>query len=355
MGMAESRSEGTPGERGSDRRTGDLPAPLPDAAVVGRLYRSMRLIRETEERTRREYANRNIRGPIHLSIGQEGVAAGILDAARPGDVCVSTHRNHAHYLAKGGSLAGMVDELYGLETGCSAGAGGSMHLYDDGVGMWGSSAIVGGSVPIAVGLALGKRLSGSDDLAIGFTGDGGTDEGAFYEALNLAAQLELAVLFVVEQNELSTNTLMADRQASRDILAKSRAFGVPAAGVDGNDVVAVRALAARTMAEVRRDGRPQLIEARTSRLCAHVGPSISVDSPKGPYPDWAARVAGEPLQVLRRRVAEERPALAPELDAIDREVLAAVDGAFEGAKGRFDRRNAVARLAAPPPPNPSRV
>jgi len=331
------------------------PSPLPGPAVIASLYESMFLIRTVEERLRTEYAGRNIRGPIHLSIGQEGVAAGVLVAAGAADVCVSTHRNHAHYLAKGGSVERMVQELYGLSTGCSGGAGGSMHLYDDTAGMWGSSAIVGGSVPLAVGLGLAKKMSGDGGVAIAFSGDGGTDEGSFWEALNLAAVLEVPVLFVVEQNELSTNTTFPARQAQRDLLQKSAAFGVPAERADGDDALGLYGLASELLAAVRRERRPRLIEATTSRLCAHVGPAVSIDDATGPYADWGARVAREPLRRLRARVERDAPEAFRSLAAIEGAVKARVDKVFEVAKGAFDDVNAVAGLKAPPPPNPDRV
>jgi acetoin:2,6-dichlorophenolindophenol oxidoreductase subunit alpha len=331
------------------------PSTLPAPPVMTALYETMTLIREVEERLRVEYAGRNIRGPIHLSIGQEGVAAGVLLAAQAGDVCVSTHRNHAHYIAKGGSVERMVQELYGLTTGCSGGAGGSMHLFDDTVGMWGSSAILGGSIPIALGLALAKKMEADGGVAVAFSGDGGTDEGSFWEALNLAALLELPVLFVVEQNELSTNTPFTARQAQRDLLRKATAFGVPAERTDGDDVLGVHELASELLAAVRRDRRPRLLEATTSRLCAHVGPAISIDSPTGPYSDWGARVAHEPLRRFRTRVEHDAPEVFKRLNAIERGVKARVDEVFRVAKLAFDDVNAVAGLKAPPPPNPDRV
>jgi pyruvate dehydrogenase E1 component alpha subunit len=334
-----------------ERRPSALPAP----AVMTALYERMFLIREVEQRLRTEYAGRNIRGPIHLSIGQEAIAAGVLLAADAGDVCVSTHRNHAHYIAKGGSIDGMVQELYGLPTGCSGGAGGSMHLYDDAVGMWGSSAILGGSIPIALGLALAKKMSADGGVAVAFSGDGGTDEGSFWEALNLAALMELPVLFVVEQNELSTNTIFSARQAQRDLLKKATAFGVPAELTDGDDAIGVYGLASELLAEVRRDRRPRLIEATTSRLCAHVGPAVSIDDATGPYSDWSARVAREPLRRFRTRVEREVPEVFRQLPTIEGTVKARVDDAFRVAKQAFDDMNAVAGLKAPPPPNPDRV
>lgn len=327
----------------------------PTAAVMLALYETMTLIRQVEERLRVEYAGRNIRGPIHLSIGQEGVAAGVLLAAEATDVCVSTHRNHAHYLAMGGSLERMVHELYGLSTGCSGGAGGSMHLFDDGVGMWGSSAIVGGSVPLAVGLGLAKRMDADGGVAIAFSGDGGADEGSFWEALNLAALLEIPVLFVVEQNELSTSTPFAARQAQRDLLQKAIAFGVSAARTDGDDAIGVHGLVSDLLAAVRRERRPRLLEAMTSRLCAHVGPAVSIEDRAGPYSDWRARVAREPLRRFRSRVELDAPEVFHRLPAIESAVKARVDEVFRVAKAAFDDLNAVAGLQAPPPPNPDRV
>lgn len=340
----------------SDPRVEDRrPSASPTPAVMVALYETMVLIRQVEERLRAEYAGRNIRGPIHLSIGQEGVAAGVLLAAQAMDVCVSTHRNHAHYIAKGGSVERMVHELYGLSTGCAGGAGGSMHLFDDDVGMWGSSAIVGGSVPLAVGLGLAKKMDGDGGVAIAFSGDGGTDEGSFWEALNLAALLEIPVLFVVEQNELSTNTTFAARQAQGDLLRKATAFGVPAERTDGDDALGVHGLASELLAAVRRERRPRLLEAKTSRLCAHVGPAVSVDDPAGPYGDWGARVAREPLRRFRERVERDAPEVSRRLPAIESAVKARVGEVFRVAKLAFDDVNAVAGLEAPPPPNPDRV
>jgi len=230
-----------------------------------------------------------------------------------------------------------------------------MHLYDEGVGMWGSSAIVGGSVPIAVGLGLAKKMNGDHGVAIAFSGDGGADEGSFWEALNLAALLEIPVLFVVEQNELSTGTAYAARQARRDLVEKALAFGVPAERTDGDDVVGVHGLASELLATVRSERRPRLIEATTSRLCAHVGPAVSIDDRAGPYSDWGARVAREPVRRFRTRVERDAPDVFRRLPAIEGAVKARVDDVFRVAKTAFDELNAVVGLKAPPPPNPNRV
>ena len=236
------------------------------------LYGMMFLIRHVEERIKTEYANRNIRMAVHLSIGQEAVAAGVLMAARGVDCCVSTHRCHAHYLAKGGDLGEMIDEFYSLDSGCSRGQGGSMHLFDRKANMWGSGAIVGGGIPIAVGIGLALKQWGVAGVSIGFSGDGGTDEGAFYESLNLAALLQLPVLFVVENNGYSTLTPQAKRQASPDVVAKAKSFGVDGLTVDGNDALAVHREAEAMLRSIRSTHRPLLLEAVTYRMGAHVGP-----------------------------------------------------------------------------------
>ncbi len=314
-----------------------------------RLFEQVWLIRAVEQRTRDEYASRRIRGPVHLSIGQEGVAVGVLEGARTSDVCLSTHRNHAHYLAKGGSLAGMVDELYGLETGCSKGYGGSMHLFDQRANVLVSSAIVAGSVPIAAGVAFALRSGGTGDICICFTGDGGTDEGVFYETLNMAALFKLPVLFVVENNGLSTLTPHAKRQAVPDILAKAKSFGVDGVTVDGNDTLHLYQTCQGIMQRIRQTHAPFLLEAVTSRLCAHVGPTIYT-SGIGADEELLTSLEREPLKVLRSRIQKEFPELGQECAKIERSVLDEVDRVFEDAKKRFDEE--VKKIGLPPPPSP---
>jgi len=319
------------------------------------LYRRMFLIRSVEERIKAEYQNRNIRMAVHLSIGQEAVAAGILMAARRTDCCLSTHRCHAHYLGKGGNLQEMIDELYSLETGCSGGYGGSMHFFDKKVNMWGSTSIVGGSVPMAVGMGLALKQAGTDCLSISFTGDGGGDEGAFYESLNLAALLDVPVLFVFENNRYSTITPQAKRQAALDVIAKAHSFGVDGVSVDGNDALQVYETCLQAMDNIRQRQCPFLIEAVTYRLCAHVGPGSDFGSGRRPeteLEEWRSR---EPLGRLASRIVHKWPDAVALISAAHEQVLAEIDAAFESAKRRFDEVNARVGLAAPKPPDPSRV
>ena len=315
------------------------------------LYGRMFLIRSVENRIKAEYANRNIRMAVHLSIGQEGVAAGVLMAARHTDCCVSTHRCHAHYLAKGGDLGAMIDELYSLETGCSHGYGGSMHLFDKEAGMWGSGAIVGGGIPIAVGIGLALKQRDEGNVSIGFSGDGGTDEGSFYESLNLAALLRLPVLFVVENNGYATETSLEKRQALPDVAGKAWAFGVASIQVDGSDALAVHSAAQQALQHIRTYGRPYLLEVHTYRMCAHVGLGDGWRSVEE-LAEWQAQ---DSLMLLKTHIESTIPKLSSRIAHIEQDELERVDMAFEGSKARFEIANAQAGLVAPEPPDPAMV
>lgn len=326
-----------------------------DGKTVLQLYEMMFLIRSVDERIKKEYSSRNIRMAVHLSIGQEAVATGVLMAARRSDCCVSTHRCHAHYLAKGGNLSKMINELYSLDTGCSRGYGGSMHLFDKKVNMWGSGAIVGGGIPISVGMGLALKQTVSDSICIGFTGDGGTDEGVFYESLNLAALLRVPVLFVVENNGYATLTPQVNRQASPDVVSKARSFGVDGLSIDGNDVVELWGVTQGILDGVRKTCRPFLLEAVTYRLCAHVGPGSDFGvgrRPEAELMEWQSR---DPIGLLRKRINLEMPGLSAQIGQIEQEVLAKVDIAFERARRDFEAINARIDLPPPEPPDPSKV
>lgn len=326
-----------------------------DHQTILKLYETMFLIRNVEERIIHEYPSRNIRMAVHLSIGQEAIPTGILLAARKSDCCVSTHRSHAHYLAKGGDLAEMIDELYSLETGCCHGRGGSMHLFDKKVNMWGSGAIVAGSIPIATGMALALKQRATDDICIGFTGDGGTDEGAFYESLNLAALLNLPVLFVLENNAYSVLTPQAKRQANPDVVAKARSFGLSSVSIDGNSVLEVYETARQIIDEMRRNGQPFLLEAITYRLCPHVGPGSDFGNGGRAKEELLVWMEKEPIQRLKVKIQNEYSDLAPQCAQIEEQVLECINKAFEVAKTRFAVKNVEVGLAAPRPPDPNRV
>lgn len=323
-----------------------------DAATALDCLQRMVAIRAVEEAICAEYSNRNIRGPVHLSIGQEAIAVGVLSVARPEDVAVSTHRDHAHYLAKGGDVQAMIDELYGLETGCSHGYGGSMHLFSRQANFMGASAVLPGSTPVSVGLGLGCKLDGRGAVSIGFSGDGASDEGSFFESINLAALLKLPVLFVCEDNGLSTNTPLAARQAQTDISAKARAFGLRAECADGVDVFAVRQVAADLLEGVRSTSEPALLALTADRLCAHVGPvsKVPVIDPSGLLEANGDANPRDPIAHSVSAILRELPQLRSRVREILESVPAGVASQFRSANAAFEKRNAVAGLVAPPPP-----
>jgi TPP-dependent pyruvate/acetoin dehydrogenase alpha subunit len=230
-----------------------------------------------------------------------------------------------------------------------------MHLFDKQVGMWGSGAIVGGSVPMAVGMGLALKQAQTDNVCISFVGDGGVDEGAFFESLNLAALLNVPVLFVVENNGYSTITPQTLRQATLDVCAKARSFGVDSVSIDGNDVLEVYETCQRTLAAIRHDQRPRLIEAVTFRLCAHVGPGSDFGGGRRPEEELERWLPRDPLRRLEQRVEHEVRDGVQRLHEIQEQVLAEINLVFETTKRHFNEVNEREKLAAPRPPDPSRV
>ena len=238
------------------------------------LLRGMKRIRLVEEGIADRYPQGKMRCPMHLSIGQEAAAIGVGLALKPSDLAVSSHRAHAHYLSKGGNLKAMLAEIYGKATGCSSGRGGSMHLVDNKIGFMGSTAIVGNSIPIGVGLALSLQLERSQAVSAVFCGDGSLEEGVFYESANFAAVRKLPVLFVCENNLYSVYSHLSVRQPQgRKIHKMVEAIGVATLLVDGNDPQAVYE-AALTALKYIRDGRgPFFLELTTYRWREHCGPN----------------------------------------------------------------------------------
>lgn len=243
-----------------------------------RLLREMLRIRVIEETLAERYGEQEMRTPTHFSIGQEAPAVGVCAALDPDDVVYSGHRCHAHYLAKGGSLVGMVGELYGRAIGCARGRGGSVHLNDPAAGVVASSAILGQTLAVAVGSAWAFAMDGASRVAVTFFGDGAVEEGIFHESLNFAAIHRLPVLFVCENNLYSTHTPLAVRQpAAIPIHARARAFGIASETLDGNDVAAVYRAAASGVAACRAGRGPVFMECLTYRWREHVGPLWDYD------------------------------------------------------------------------------
>ena len=232
-------------------------------------------IRLVEESIANKYSEQKMRCPTHLSIGQEAIAVGVCANLTSQDQVLSTHRAHAHYLAKGGCLNSMMAEIYGKASGCSKGMGGSMHLIDTSVGFMGSTAIVANTIPVAVGLALEKKLTRKKSIACVFFGDGATEEGAFYESVNFAIIHSLPILFICENNLYSVYSGLEVRQPmDRKIYKMVRAMGISAQHGNGNDVeeVARKVKHAKTM--ILKSGGPQFLEFDTYRWREHCGPNF---------------------------------------------------------------------------------
>ena len=240
-----------------------------------KLFESMLRIRLVEESIANKYSEQKMRCPTHLSIGQEAIAVGVCANLTSQDQVLSTHRAHAHYLAKGGCLNSMMAEIYGKASGCSKGMGGSMHLIDTSVGFMGSTAIVANTIPVAVGLALEKKLTRKKSIACVFFGDGATEEGAFYESVNFAIIHSLPILFICENNLYSVYSGLEVRQpVDRKIYKMVRAMGLSAQHGNGNDVeeVARKVKHAKTM--ILKSGGPQFLEFDTYRWREHCGPNF---------------------------------------------------------------------------------
>jgi TPP-dependent pyruvate/acetoin dehydrogenase alpha subunit len=237
-----------------------------------RIYRALLRIRRVEEEVARVYPSDVIKSPVHLSIGQEAVSVGLCEGLRPEDAVFGSYRSHALYLAKGGDLRAMIAELYGKQTGCAQGKGGSMHLVDVAAGVFGTSAVVGTTIPHAVGYAYAVRLRREPRVVAAVFGDGAVDEGVFYESLNFAALKQLPVLFVCENNGYAIHTHQRLRQHRPDACARATALGLEAERVEDGDVLRI-AERARTASEALRAGSsPRFLECLTYRWKEHVGP-----------------------------------------------------------------------------------
>ncbi len=307
-----------------------------------RLYRTMRLIRRFEERVV-ELVNKNeIPGTTHEYVGEEAVATGVCHALRTDDVITSTHRGHGHILAKGGDPKRMMAELMGKSTGYNRGRGGSMHIADLGLGIYGANGIVGAGAPIACGAALAAKLGGHDRVAVAFFGDGATNQGAVHEAMNLAAIWTLPVLFVCENNGYAISASIKDMSPLERLADRAAGYRMPGVTVDGMDVLAVHAAAAELVARARAGGGPAFLECRTYRFVGHftaekaLGIRYRSDEeiaewrrrdPIAIYPAWlAGQDLGDPA-----RVDEEVEALLDEAIAFARQSpLPAPEEALDG-------------------------
>jgi TPP-dependent pyruvate/acetoin dehydrogenase alpha subunit len=297
--------------------------PAPDPADLERIYRSLRLIRRVEEEIARIYPTDKIKSPVHLSIGQEAVSVGVCDVLRSDDAVSPTYRGHAAFLAKGGSVRAMMAELFGKATGVSGGKGGSMHLIDMSHNVIGTSAVVGTTIPVALGFALAFKRAQSDRIVATFFGDGATEEGVFAESLNFASLQKLPVLFVCENNFYAIHTPITKRWATQRLCERVDTYGIPAYQIDNGDVIALRALAADAIARIRRGAGPIFLECRTYRWREHVGPNEDFDAGYRPRTEIAPWLENDQVERIAAMLAQEH---RNEIDAgVEQEIADAVE------------------------------
>ena len=293
------------------------------------LLRDMIRIRRLEEKSAELYSKQKIRGFLHLYIGEEAVGVGAMHALREDDNIVATYREHGHALVRGIPAGEIMAEMYGKASGCSGGRGGSMHLFSAERRFYGGHAIVGGGLPIAVGLALADKMKGEPRVTACFFGDGATDEGEFHESLNLAALWELPVLFLCENNEYAMGTALDRHVSDQDIANNPPAYGVPADSVNGMDVIAVERAVHNGAELVRETSKPRFLELRTYRFRAHSMYDAELYRSKEEVEE---RKKDDPIEGFQSRLLAEGLISQANIDAIENEAAAEVAAAVEFAE-----------------------
>ena len=295
---------------------------------VMRLHQSMVTIRTVENTVAESITKKEVGCPCHLYSGEEAIAAGICANLRKDDWIYSSHRSHGHYIAKGGSIDELMAEVYCRQTGASKGRGGSMHLSSPEVGFPGSSAIVSGTISLAVGSALAFKIMKTDRIAASFFGDGAADEGVFYESLNLAALYKLPILFVCENNLYSTHLPITKCLADQDLVKKARAMGVRGTSLDGNDAISVFKTAKKLVERIRSGRGPEFLECMTYRHRGHVGPNYDIDKGLRSKEELKGWMKKDPIDLIERKIIASKLATSRELDAI----IAEIDGRVKAAQ-----------------------
>jgi pyruvate dehydrogenase E1 component alpha subunit len=298
------------------------------------LLRQMLLIRRFEEKCAELYTQQKIRGFLHLYIGEEAVGAGVIQTLRPEDAIVSTYREHGHALARGISPGSVMAEMFGKREGCSRGRGGSMHLFDAKTRFYGGNAIVGGGLPIAVGLALADKLRADKTrsqppVTACFFGDGAVAEGEFHECMNLSALWKLPVLFVCENNRYAMGTRLDISHSQTDLTKKAAAYSVSAASVDGMDILAVEDAAKAATDQVRSGAGPYFLECRTYRFRAHSMYDPELYRDKAEVEEWKKR---DPIPALIRAIEQDGTKADSDVAELERQVAKEVDEAIAYAE-----------------------
>ena len=290
-------------------------------------YRVMRAIREFEERLHTEFATGDIPGFVHLYAGEEAIATGVCAHLDGDDYVASTHRGHGHAIAKGCDVKGMMKEIYGKADGLCHGKGGSMHIADLDKGMLGANGIVGGGPPLVCGVGLSAKVRGTDQVAVSFTGDGGSNQGTTLESMNLAAVWDLPVVFIIENNGYAEATSTNFSTKGLDIAKRADGFGIPGVVVDGHDFFAVHEAAGEAIRRAREGGGPSLIECKVNRYFGHFEGDAQTYRAENEVED--IRNEKDCLMLFRQRVTSAGLVEEEDLDDIDKEVGQLIDEAVE--------------------------
>jgi pyruvate dehydrogenase E1 component alpha subunit len=300
-----------------------------DAEHGMRLLRQMLRVRRFEEKCVELYSGAKIRGFMHLCIGEEAVAVGVLAALEPEDAIVATYREHGHALVRGVPAGAVMAEMYGKVEGCSRGRGGSMHLFDAATRFYGGNAIVGGGLPLAVGLALADKLAGRERVTACFFGDGAVAEGEFHECMNLAAVWRLPVLFCCENNLYAMGTAIERYESETDLALKAASYEMTSWSVDGMDVLAVEEAARKAVADVRRGGRPCFLECKTYRFRAHSMYDPDLYRSKEEIERWKQH---DPIDALSARLLGAGLLSGDAVEGLERDIADEIAAAIEFAE-----------------------
>ncbi|MBN2906956.1 MAG: pyruvate dehydrogenase (acetyl-transferring) E1 component subunit alpha [Rhodobacteraceae bacterium] len=317
------------------------------------LLRQMIRIRHFEDRCAEAYTQQKIRGFLHLYDGEEAIAAGVIPVLGPGDRIVATYREHGHALARGVPMNAVMAEMFGKATGSSGGRGGSMHIFDVEHNFYGGNAIVGGGLPLAVGLALADRMQGAPHVTTCFFGEGAVAEGEFHEAMNLAQLWGLPVLFVCENNGYAMGSAIARTEAQTELTAKAESYGMQAHQVDGMDVIAVEAATRHALSRIRETGKPVFLEAKTYRFRAHSMFDAQLYRDKDEVAEWRKK---GPIVRFQSWLLDNALVHADDVTTIEREVDAEIDAAIAFAEASAWEpvdtltRHVMAQDRPPPPP-----
>lgn len=306
---------------------------LPKDQLI-RMFEQMTRIREFDERAAVLMEQARIPGSVHLYCGEEAVGVGVCEALQPDDYITSTHRGHGHLIAKGGDPRLMYAELFAKSNGYNRGKGGSMHIAALDLGMIGANGIVAAGAPIALGVAFASAYEENGRVAVCFFGDGATNEGAFHEAVNMAAILKAPVVFVCENNLYGEWTPAAMQTSVRDIADRSASYGIPGVIVDGMDIMAVHEAATEAVARARRGEGPTLLECKTYRFYDHVGRDFGMlKRDEDEVASWRAR---DPIKLWREALADQGVLSEAEADAITERIQADMEAAIEFAQASPD-------------------